>query len=248
VPRLAIADAFSQSTRAATSSDELYAALLDVSARMGFAFFALIHHADILLVGGKAIRLHNYPADWVEYYDAHALGLVDPVHRASHMTNEGFVWSNIAGLMALTPDDNRMFELGAAKGLGNGYTVPNNIPGEPMGSCTFANAAGIAMPVDMLPVAQLVGLAAFQCARRLWEIRPLSPAKPRLTNRQREIVIWGARGKSDWDTSRILDLKEDTVARHFKDARKKFGVGKRILVIIHALRDGTLSFLDFEPY
>ncbi|AYJ84853.1 LuxR family transcriptional regulator (plasmid) [Sphingomonas paeninsulae] len=246
--RLAIADAFSQLTRAATTSDELYAALLDVSISMGFAFFALIHHADILLVGGKAIRLHNYPADWVEYYDANALGLVDPVHRASHMTNEGFVWSNIAGLMPLTANDNRMFELGAAKGLGNGYTVPNNIPGEPMGSCTFANGVGVAMPVDMLPVAQLVGLAAFQCARRLWEIRPISTGKPRLTGRQREIVVWGGRGKSDWDTSRILDLKEDTVARHFKDARKKYGVGKRILVIIHALRDGTLSFLDFEPY
>jgi hypothetical protein len=196
MPRLAIADAFSQLTRAATTSDELYAALLDVSISMGFAFFALIHHADILLVGGKAIRLHNYPADWVEYYDANALGLVDPVHRASHMTNEGFVWSNIAGLMPLTANDNRMFELGAAKGLGNGYTVPNNIPGEPMGSCTFANGVGVAMPVDMLPVAQLVGLAAFQCARRLWEIRPISTGKPRLTGRQREIVVWGGRGKS----------------------------------------------------
>jgi DNA-binding CsgD family transcriptional regulator len=246
--RLAMAEKFAQKVSAATSSDELYAALLDISTRMGFAFFALIHHADILLVGGKAIRLHNYPAEWVEYYDANALGLVDPVHRASHMTNEGFVWSNIAGLMPLTSNDNRMFALGAAKGLGNGYTVPNNIPGEPMGSCTFANAVGVAMPVEMLPVAQLVGLAAFQCARRLWEIRPLTMGKPRLTGRQREIVIWGGRGKSDWDTSRILDLKEDTVARHFKHARRKYGVTKRILVVIHALRDGTLSFLDFERY
>lgn len=166
MPRLAIAEAFSQLTRAATTSDELCRALHDVSARMGFAFFALIHHADILIVGGKAIRLHNYPADWVDYYDANALGLVDPVHRYSHMTNEGFVWSNIAGEMALTPDDARMFELGAERGLGNGYTVPNNIPGEPMGSCTFANAVGVAIPFEMLPVAQLVGLAAFQCARR----------------------------------------------------------------------------------
>jgi DNA-binding CsgD family transcriptional regulator len=246
--RLTIADAFSQLTRAATNSDELYSALLDVSVRMGFAFFALIHHADILLVGGKAIRLHNYPPDWVAYYDANGLGLVDPVHRASHLTNEGFVWPGIEKLMPLTSSDNRMFALGAAQGLGSGYTVPNNIPGEPMGSCTFANASGVAMPVDMLPVAQLVGLAAFQCARRLWEIRPIALGKPRLTGRQREVVIWGGRGKSDWDTSRILNLKEDTVARHFKAARKKYGVTKRILVIIHALRDGTLSLLDFERY
>jgi DNA-binding CsgD family transcriptional regulator len=246
--RLAMAEEFAQKVLAVTNPDELYRALYDITIRMGFAFFALIHHADILIVGSKAIRLHNYPANWVEYYDANALGLVDPVHRASHMTNEGFVWSNIAGLMALTPNDDRMFELGAAQGLGNGYTVPNNIPGEPLGSCTFANAVGVAMPVEMLPVAQLVGLAAFQCARRLWEIRPINAGRPRLTNRQREIAMWGGRGKSDWDTSRILDLKEDTVARHFKHARKKYGVGKRILVIIHALRDGTLSFLDFEGF
>jgi DNA-binding CsgD family transcriptional regulator len=184
----------------------------------------------------------------VEYYDANALGLVDPVHRASHVTNKGFVWSNIAGLMPLTSNDNRMFALGAAKGLGSGYTVPNNIPGEPMGSCTFANAVGVAMQVEMLPVAELLGLAAFKRARRLWEIRPLTMGKLRLTGRQREIVICGGRGKSDWDTSRIFDLKEDTVARHFKHARRKYGLTKRILVVIHALREGTLSFLDFERH
>jgi hypothetical protein len=189
MPRLAIADAFSQLTRAATSSDELHAALHDVSISMGFSFFALIHHGDILLGGGRAIRLHNYPADWVEYYDANALGLVDPVHRASHMTNEGFVWSNIAGLLPLTAKDDRMFQLGAAKGIATGYTVPNNIPGEPLGSCTFANEAGVPIPVEMLPVAQLVGLAAFQCARRLWHIRPIATGKPRLTGRQREIAM-----------------------------------------------------------
>ena len=65
-----------------------------------------------------------------------------------------------------------------------------------------------------------------------------------LTDRQRECVMWAARGKSDWEIARILGISHETVIEHLRHARERYGVGKRTLLAIHALFDGTIGFLD----
>jgi LuxR family quorum-sensing system transcriptional regulator CciR len=57
-------------------------------------------------------------------------------------------------------------------------------------------------------------------------------------------VIWTARGKSDWEIARILGISEDTVGEHLRNARERYGVGKRTVLAIHALFDGTIGFLE----
>lgn len=227
------------------TADDLGDALSDISALMGFDYFALTHHVDIVREPQSAIRVTNYPVRWADYYDANALGVSDPVHRASHMTSVGFSWSELANLIPLTPNDRRMLEHGRAEGIGDGFTIPANVPGEARGSCSFANPAGRPIDADMLPLAQLVGAFAFEGARRMWSMRKTStgPA-PRLTDRQRDCVYWVARGKSDWEISRILGVSEETVTMHLKQARERYGVQKRTLLVIHALYDGAFTFTD----
>lgn len=232
-----------ESTR---NADDLTAALVSITAQLGFQHFALTHHVDIQQAGGSAIRLHNYPARWADYYDGHALGVTDPVHRASHVTSIGFCWSQIPAMIPLTAGDQRVLAMGREQGIGDGFTVPANVPGEARGSCSFANEAGRPTRNEMLPLAQLAGAFAFEAARRLWMPRGqarLEPA-PALTDRQRDCVLWAARGKSDWEISRILGVSEETVICHMKQARERYGVQKRTLLAIRALFDGTLSFTD----
>lgn len=243
---IAMAGHLARLTEDVSSADDLRQALLAVSAQLGFTYFALSHHVDIARVGGDAIRLHNYPARWADYYDRNALGVSDPVHRASHLTSIGFCWSRIPSMIALTPRDEQVLALGAEQGIGDGFTVPAHVPGEAQGSCSFANDAGRPMPAAMLPLAQLAGLFAFEAARRLWMPRGQAEAlrARRLTDRQRDCVLWLARGKTDWETGQILGVSEGTVKVHVKHAREKLGVGKRTLVVIQALFDGSLSFTD----
>ena len=240
----AMANEFARQATAANTADDLYEALSAVSSDMGFAYFALSHHVDVARSGGDAIRVHNYPDKWADFYDSNALGVSDPVHRASHVTNIGFVWSDMSAMIPLTRDDRRILDLGREQGLGDGFTVPANVPGESLGSCSFANDANVAMDDTMLPLAQLVGMFAFERARRLWMVRPTDLTAPRLTDRQRDCLLWVGRGKTDWEISRILGISEETVDRHLKHARERYGVPKRTLVVIRALFDGTLSFAD----
>lgn len=228
------------------SPDDLAAAMAAITSDLGFQYFALTHHVDIVASSGSAIRLHNYPAQWADYYDGNALGVTDPVHRASHVTSMGFCWSRMPYMIPLTASDRRVLALGRDQGIGDGFTVPANVPGEARGSCSFANQAGRPMPATMLPVAQLAGNFAFEAARRLWTTRGHMPVpQPRiLTDRQRDCVLWVARGKGDWEIAIILGISEETVARHVRDACERYGVNKRTLLVIRALFDGTLTFTD----
>ena len=99
---------------------DLDTALADITQLIGFQYFALSHHVDICKSPGKTIRLHNYPASWVEDYDKQALGLVDPVHRASHATALGFSWSKLPLLIVMTRNDKRILEEGRMQGICGG--------------------------------------------------------------------------------------------------------------------------------
>lgn len=236
-------EAFVRDVRELNSAGELVEALGQVTRDLGFRFFALTHHVNVRR-NSTAIRLHNYPPDWVEWFDQEGLGPTDPVHRASHMTNVAFPWSQLEEMIQLTARDRQVLDAARREGIGDGFTVPANVPGETYGSCSFAAEAGTLLGADRLPFAQLVGAFAFEAARRIHRVRdPLEP-NARLTDRQRECVVWAARGKSDWEIAQILGVSHETVIQHLKQARERYGVGKRTLLAVHALFDGTIAFLD----
>lgn len=227
------------------SADDLTFAMVAICAQLGFQYFALTHHVDIARAS-PAIRLHNYPDQWADYYDANALGVSDPVHRASHKTSIGFRWSRMPEMIPLTAADRRMLEMGRDQGIGDGFTVPANVPGEARGSCSFANGAERPLPEAMLPAAQLAGAFAFETARRLWSVRDLQDEDPApvLTDRQRDCVLLAARGKSDWEIGQLLKVSEETAACHIKNACERYGVYKRSSLMIRTLFDGTITFSD----
>jgi LuxR family quorum-sensing system transcriptional regulator CciR len=236
---------FVEMVSGAGSPEDLTACLEKITARMGYDYFALTHHVDILTVPHRAIRLHNYPGDWVEYFDVNALGAADPIHRASQRTAVGFPWNRVGAMIPLTRDDHRILSLANEHGIGEGFTVPANVPGEAHGSCSFAMAAGRRLPEHNAALAQLAGAFAFEGARRVYGVwQPLPVPAPTLTDRQRECLIWAARGKTDWETSRILGISEETVAQHIRQACDRYGVQRRTSLMIHALFDGTISFAD----
>ena len=235
-------DAFVRDARQLQTEDELALALKEVAGDLGCRYFALTHHLDVRR-SSSAIRIHNYPAGWAEWFDEQALGASDPVHRASNVTSVGFAWSRLGEMIVLTQSDRRILELARKEGIGDGFTVPAHVPGEAHGSCSFACAPDEHLAEDHLPLLQLVGAFAFEAARRMRRLR-IADSPVQLTERQRECVMWAARGKSDWEIARVLGVSEATVGEHLRNAFERYGVGKRTLVAVHALFDGTIGFLD----
>lgn len=180
---------------AANTNAQLSDAMTRVKRRLDFDHFALAYEHRTLSASRTSILLHDYPDAWAKTYIEFELAGDDPVRRACERTMTGFAWRDISRLVPLTRGDLQMLSIGAANGIGDGYTVPRHLPGYASGSCTFAIAPDKEMPMHMLPVAEIVGAFALTSARRIAGELPVDP-RPVLSQRQRECVLWSARGKT----------------------------------------------------
>ena len=240
-----VASEFAQNISAVTSRDGLKDALAQACLGMGVRYFALSHHVDFAQTP-SAIRIHNYPDGWEEWYDANHLGLCDPIHRASHFTAQGFYWREISRIIPMNSNDHRLLDRGTRVGLGDGITVPAHVPGESRGSCTFVTSRGTSLPDNLLLWAQTVGIIAFEGARRLRDAVHRA-ARPRISERQRQCIALAGRGLSNREIAQRMGIGEQTVMEHLREARARIGVGTRTQLVVSLLAAGELCLDEVAP-
>lgn len=170
----------------------------------------------------------------------------DPVHAACRHSAAGFAWEGIDSLAELDRKQRDRLAESRAFGLGEGFTVPVNVPGEPAGSCSFAVRPGEHLPRDQLMSAEMIGLHAFQAARMLIG-GGLRPSRPHLSPRERACLKLVARGKSDWEISVILGISVETARQYVKRARHAYDVVSRTQLVVFGLRDDWLDYGDAIP-
>lgn len=83
------------------------------------------------------------------------------------------------------------------------------------------------------PEPEPAGLAESQPVRQI--------ETPCLTQRERECLLWTARGKSASVISVILGLSENTVNFYVKNAMKKLGTTNRVIAVVLAVRSGMIQ-------
>lgn len=241
-----LVDCFDASAGRCASVDELGRLLGDAVRELGFDYFALLHHASLRQQKSGFIRLDNYPGGWAAELGSADLAGDDPVHLASGRTNVGFAWARLGALLPLTARHRWILARSARHGLGEGFTVPANVPGEPRGSCSFAVRKGRTLPARNLLGAELIGAHAFRAARRLHDY-PAQGARPHLSRRELECLRLVAGGKSDGDIATILGLSAETVHQYVKRARAAYDVVSRTQLVVHGLRDAWISFDEAIP-
>ncbi|MEO8454072.1 MAG: LuxR family transcriptional regulator, partial [Sphingomicrobium sp.] len=219
-------DRFGQQASVCSTIDDLRLLLEEAAHELGFDHFALLHHASLGSTASGRVRIDNYPQSWVEELLGADFARNDPVHVASRRTNTGFAWDELDSIIELSTHQKTILERSRDHGLGEGFTVPANVPGEPSGSCSFAVRRGTELPRQRLRCAELVGAHAFRAARRILDL-PARSRRPHLSRREIECLRLVALGKSDWEISKILGLSVETVRQYVKRARAAYGVASR---------------------
>lgn len=229
-------------------TDAALEALLGRTTRqLGFDHFALSLEPRGTELAANELLLHDYPEEWARVYTSFELAGRDPVRRACDHSFTGFAWHAISRIVPLTRGDRQMLSVGRECGLGDGFTVPRHLPGLARGTCTFAVRPDTSLPLQCLPTAEVMGAMALACALRLSGVGH-KPLVPRLSDRQRECMLWGARGKTAAETAIILGISEETVIQHLKVARERYEVHCKQSLILSALFDGIIGFADvFRP-
>lgn len=218
----------------------------EATRELGFRYCALLHHASLAGSPGNLIRIDNYPSDWEGELLETGLFESDPVHEASARTNIGFVWDDLGQLVTLNSAHHAILSRGRRFGIGDGFTVPANVPGEPRGSCTFARTPGRTISKAALRCAEAIGARAFYIARRMHGY-PWRADRPHLSRRERECLRLLAGGKTDWEIAAILGLSVETVHQYVKHARAAYDVVSRTQLVVRGLRDAWISYDDIAP-
>ena len=241
-----LVDRFAESAGACRDLGDLRTLLGDAAQDLGFDFFALLHHSSLASAAPVRLRIDNYPESWARELVDGDLAPSDPVHLASRRSGCAFSWHELGSIIRLADRHKLILARSHYHGLGEGFTVPVNVPGEPSGSCSFAVRRGAELPRRRLLCAELVGTHAFSAARRIVLPR-IEAARPHLSRREIQCVRLLARGKTDWETARILGISLETARYYVKRARAAYDVATRTQLVVHGLRDEWVTFDDAIP-
>ena len=243
---VAITDEFVNAVRAMHTLADL-ASLLDAVAReMRFRHFALVHHSDLRKKAPGDVDLKDYPAAVVERLIGECRYRRDPVIRSCLFADSAFLWSDLGRIITLDRQDRTNLEFGLKEGLDEGITVPCLRLGERMGSCTFAGMRGGCVPHRYLGSVQVIGVFAFQAARRLVSPTPTLAPVPRLNPRPRDCVVLAGRGYSNKEIARALSLAPRTVDGYLTGARRKFGAHDRTELVVSAALAGEIELAELR--
>lgn len=212
-----------------------------ITRELGFRFFALIHHDDLRGHPPDRVMLLDYPEPIRERIIDRGRWRGDPVIRACPFAGRAFLWSELPSFVELDRNDQRCLEQGRREGLEEGITVPFTLLGECMGSCTFGGAGEANSAHRQLGVTQMIGVFAFQAARRI-VMGPRSPApRPRLHPRPRDCVVLAGRGLSNKQIARALSLTPRTVDGYMTEARELFDAHGRTELVVSAIFAGEIG-------
>ncbi len=242
-----------EQSRSVDTAAELTALMDEITRDMGFDHFALTHHVDLSplsedryhIESGELLALTTYPDHWIDYYIEHQIFDNDPVWLASETSSQSFQWCSLPNLIDLNDKLRDITERTRRAGLHSGFTVPANVPGENNGSVSFALTRSARLPQENLAMAQMIAAFSFQAAQRLVrQGRRKHFAKAGLTSRQLECIELVARGMSDREIAKSLGVSVETVKKHLEAARRKYGVHKRVQLILQAIYNGDLNLQD----
>lgn len=238
--------AFVDAAQRATRMRDLESLTESVTKDLGFDYFAILHHLDLAKPGDAPgpgeVRFSNYPPSWRLAIQKERLVSVDPMLAASQRTTRGFLWSDVASLIELSPRQKEVLALAKREGLGEGYTVPLHVPGEVLGSSSFGVRHGKPVRAASLPLLYYVGSFACEAARRT--LRAPMPTQAPLSDRQIDCLVLAGRGESARAAAKRLGIAQDTFQKHMGEVKARLGVRTTVEAVTRALFDGRIAFKD----
>jgi LuxR family quorum-sensing system transcriptional regulator CciR len=214
-------DRFLQAAEACVELSQLQSLMWVITKELGFRNFALLDHLSLYPNSSGHFRMDNYPREWVQELVVNNFAGDDPVHLASRRTNCGFRWSELSSLVRLERRHKNILARSHYYGIGDGFTVPSNVPGEPSASCSFALSTGAGLPLERLHCAELIGAHALRAARRLRPLPP-RPQRPRLSRRELQCLRLVVLGKTDREIASMLGFSTETAHYYVKRARAAY--------------------------
>lgn len=225
-----------QDINQAVSKDGLWGVLRRYFGEIGVKM-ASYHATDIDGVP-LDIRAEGFPADWMREYIDEKLVQIDPIPELAARMATPFYWHDAANLAPPTKASASYLAKMEEARLGDGLAL--YVFGPAMQNAYVGLGFGrerLDLSVEMLWTIQVVAQAGHlrACVLRSYDRKPLA-----LSLREREVLRWVARGKSNSVIAEILSLSPHTVDAHMRRVYAKLNVNDRTSAAIRGIGSGLI--------
>lgn len=236
-----------RAVRAARSEHDVLDHTVAAARELGFERVALVQPIWFLRREPRYFCLDNY-GEWRDVFIARQYYRRDPANLAAQRTNRCFAWSELSAILGSRRLHRPILREAARHGLRSGLTVPIGVPGEPVGSGSFATSAQTLPPPDRCRAAAWVVSEAFAEVRRLYGY-PVEIAEdaPPLSPRRLECLRHAALGCTDQEIADELGIAVATVRTHMAYLRRAYGARSRTRLARLAQQLGLVGVDDAIP-
>jgi len=180
------------------------------------------------------VLLEQWPLEWVQRYFSRGYLFDDPTIKRVRSAHRPFFWSDLHE----TRQDGaaaRVMNEATDFGLKSGLTVSVGTLDGDMAGFSLAGER-VEVPPDLVGMIAL--LATYGIGRSIMLLEGKADKPVQLTAREREVLLWTAEGKTDWEIGEILSISQKTSEKHVHNVMTKLNATNRLHAVAKALREG----------
>lgn len=185
--------------------------------------------------------LNGWSRDWFTRYTEKNYLPDDPVAGHVFETPHAFAWSDVEIDQEENPLAATIMDDARSVGMEEGMVVPIFALSGYQSAVTMAGKS----PDQSKASRSMIELASIYAYGRVRQILTQEKRVTRnsfLSPRERECLLWVAKGKSDWEVGEILSLSHYTVKEYVGKATRKMNAVTRTQAVAEAIRRGELTF------
>lgn len=243
---------------ACTTLPELKRTMQRIAQNYGFCSFDFVDAGDT--TSREPFYLGTSQETWIDAYVANEFVHVDPCVARVRRTNLPFIWADV---IAPQPrrrgpksGTQRLIEAASDFGYTEGLVIPchfrDQLGRDRSASSVFFWSGPLQRFEFLLSQKRReLHLLMIYFIQTCLDIRDREtrqvcaetahPRPPVLTDRERDVLSWAARGKTSAEIAEILGLKGDTVEVHFKNILRKLQASNRTQAVAIALMQGLID-------
>ena len=252
-----------ESFSGSATAEDVFELVCGAVAPLGYRWvglFALTEAAAAAAGAPSPIVMSNYPDGFVQSFVQSYLGMqghaVDPVLALAADTITALLWEDVVTGKSLSAEQRDLDAERRAAGLHDEVTCPIHGAHGQLFALRFARGEPGACDRTQTSTLQILAIHVYYALARIWA-ETAKPAPPSasladhgqtsiaglcaLSQREQEVMLWTARGKSASSISVILDLSENTVNFYVKNAMRKLGTTNRVVAVVLAVRAGLIT-------
>lgn len=233
--RMRYFDIVSQISRC-VSTEALQRACKSAAVDLGYEFYLF---GGYYPVAEGIVLSSNFPDEWRQRYDAEGYVAIDPTVRHCWTESNAVVWSKVSYTEGKQGDLEKAVMAEAKQfGLSSGISIPVHGAGAEGGMLSLASGkTGVDFANHEEAGLQIVANAMHEATKRIISKSPdaIKSSIDNLSQREIECLSWTAKGKTSWAISQILDVSENTVIFHIRNAIKKLEVTNRSHAVARAI-------------